>query len=192
MMSDITERRTFEKNLEYQALHDPLTGLPNRACFNRELGRLVAKACSEDGELVVVLLDLDRFKEVNDNFGHAAGDTLLVEVARRLEKAVRRGDMAARLGGDEFGVLMYGPTDGTGDISLMTRIMKNLVQPLKIDGVTLLPGGTMGYTVFPTDNADPEGLLKNADRALYQAKVKGRGSWKAYEPEAAAVVMRRS
>ncbi|WP_245340608.1 diguanylate cyclase [Mesorhizobium sp. WSM4313] len=190
MMSDITERRSFEKNLEYQALHDPLTGLPNRAFFNRELERLVAKARSEDGELVVLLLDLDRFKEVNDNFGHTAGDILLVEVARRLEKAIRRGDLAARLGGDEFGVLMYGDTDGTGDVSLVTRTMKNLVQPLKIEDVTLLPGGTIGYTIFPKDEADPEGLLKNADRALYQAKAKGRGSWKAYEPDAKSAAVR--
>lgn len=86
---------------------------------------------------------------------------------------------------------MYGPTDGTGDVSLVNRIMKNLVQPLKIDDVTLLPGGTIGYTIFPKDEADPDRLLKNADRALYQAKAKGRGSWKAYEPDATAVAMRR-
>ncbi|WP_244661706.1 diguanylate cyclase domain-containing protein [Mesorhizobium huakuii] len=190
MMSDITERRTFEKNLEHQALHDPLTGLPNRTFFNRELERLVEKARSEDGELVVMLLDLDRFKEVNDNFGHAVGDMLLVEIARRLEKAIRRGDMVARLGGDEFAVLMYGPTDGTGDVSLATRIMKNLVQPLKMDDVTLLPGGTIGYTVYPKDQADPEGLLKNADRALYQAKARGRGTWKAYDSIVTATAAR--
>lgn len=129
-------------------------------------------------------------KEVNDNFGHAAVDVPLVEDSRRLEKAIRRGDLAARLGGHEFGVLMYGNADGTGDVSLVTRIMKNLAQPLKIDDVTLLPGGTIGYTIFPKDEADPEGLLKNADRALYQANAKGRDSWKAYEPEAAAVAMR--
>jgi diguanylate cyclase (GGDEF)-like protein/PAS domain S-box-containing protein len=191
MMSDITERRNFEKNLEHQALHDPLTGLPNRTFFNRELERLVEKARIENGELVVMLLDLDRFKEVNDNFGHAMGDLLLVEIARRLEKAIRRGDLAARLGGDEFAVLMYGPTDGTGDVSLATRIMTNLVQPLKMDDVTLLPGGTIGYTVFPKDPADPEGLLKNADRALYQAKARGRGTWKAYDPTATAIAARR-
>ncbi|PTE09132.1 diguanylate cyclase domain-containing protein [Mesorhizobium helmanticense] len=190
-ISDVTERRSFEKSLERQALHDPLTGLPNRAFFNRELNRLVDKARSESGELVVMLLDLDRFKEVNDNFGHAVGDMLLVEIARRLEKAIRRGDMVARLGGDEFAVLMYGPTDGTGDVSLATRIMKNLSQPLKMDDVTLLPGGTIGYTVFPRDQADPEGLLKNADKALYQAKARGRGTWKAYDPNAVATTAAR-
>ena len=190
-ISDVTERRSFEKSLERQALHDPLTGLPNRAFFNRELNRLVDKARSESGELVVMLLDLDRFKEVNDNFGHAVGDMLLVEIARRLEKSIRRGDMVARLGGDEFAVLMYGPTDGTGDVSLATRIMKNLSQPLKMDDVTLLPGGTIGYTVFPGDQADPEGLLKNADKALYQAKARGRGTWKAYDPNAVATTAAR-
>jgi predicted signal transduction protein with EAL and GGDEF domain len=81
---------------------------------------------------------------------------------------------------------------GTGDVSLVTRIMTNLVQPLKMDDVTLLPGGTIGYTVFPKDPADPEGLLKNADRALYQAKARGRGTWKAYDPTATAIAARRA
>jgi diguanylate cyclase (GGDEF)-like protein/PAS domain S-box-containing protein len=183
MTSDVTERRTFERNLEHQALHDPLTGLPNRAYFNRELDRLLEVARAEKGELVVMLLDLDHFKQVNDTFGHPAGDRLLVEVARRLQKSIRFGDLAARLGGDEFAILMPGSTSGNADVGLAARIMRTLTQPLKLDTVTLLPSGTIGYTVFPKDSSDPEGLLRNADNALYRAKARGRGTWKAHEPD---------
>ncbi len=182
VVSDITERRTFEKDLEHQALHDSLTGLPNRAFFNRELKRLMDQSRSTDSELVVMILDLDRFKEVNDTLGHAAGDALLVEVSRRLERAVRRGDFVARLGGDEFAILMPCETGGTGDVSLASRIMKALTKPVKIGDVTLLPCGTLGYTVYPKDKSDSDGLMKHADLALYQAKSRRRGTWKSYDP----------
>lgn len=184
MMADVTERKNFERELEYQATHDSLTGLPNRAYFNSTLAELLVSSRTDDSDLVVMLLDLDRFKEVNDTFGHAVGDKLLVEVARRLQKSIRRGDIAVRLGGDEFAILALGQTDGTGDAGLAARIMKNLTRPLSLGDVTLLPGGTIGYTVHPADSSDAEGLLTNADKALYRAKARGRGTWEKYDPRA--------
>jgi diguanylate cyclase (GGDEF)-like protein/PAS domain S-box-containing protein len=182
VVSDVTERWHFQKDLEYQALHDPLTGLPNRAYFNREFGRLLEFARRTGGALVVMLVDLDHFKEVNDRFGHPAGDALLVEVSRRLEKAVRRGDFVARLGGDEFAVLMSGPINAVTDVGLASRISRSLTPPMHVGEITLLPSGTIGYTTFPRDNSDADGLLRNADRALYLAKNRRRGSWMEYDP----------
>ena len=182
LVSDITERRNYESRLQRQALYDPLTGLPNRAHFNQEFARLFEAANADGGELVVMLLDLDRFKEVNDTFGHGVGDELLAEVARRLQRAMRRDDLVCRLGGDEFAILMPGPTEGTGDVSLARRCIRELSRPFRVGDVTLLPGGTIGYTVYPADNSDCQGLLRNADRALYQAKANGRGTWKAFDP----------
>lgn len=184
VVSDVTERWHFQKNLEHQALHDPLTTLANRAYFNQELARLLDRARSTDTELIVMLVDLDRFKEVNDNFGHPAGDALLVEVSKRLEGAMRRDDFVARLGGDEFAILAAGPTNAVTEVGLASRIAKTLSKPMQFGDVTLLPGGTIGYTVFPRDNSDADGLLKNADRALYLAKNHRRGSWSAHEPPA--------
>jgi diguanylate cyclase (GGDEF)-like protein/PAS domain S-box-containing protein len=184
VVSDVTERWHFQKNLEYQALHDPLTGLPNRAYFNREFGRLLDFARRTGGALVVMLVDLDHFKEVNDRFGHPAGDALLVEVSRRLEKAVRRGDFVARLGGDEFAILMSGPVSTVTDMGLAARVSKSFAPPMRVGELTLQPSGTVGYTTFPRDDSDAEGLLKNADRALYAAKNRRRGSWMEHDPKA--------
>ena len=186
VISDVTERRQFERDLEHQALHDPLTALPNRKLFNRTLANMLEASRSTGAELVVMLVDLDHFKQVNDSFGHAIGDKLLVEVSRRLEAAVRRGDFVARLGGDEFAVLMLGPFDEKRQASLARRIIAQLSQPLQLADVTLLPGGTIGYTIFPKDNSDAEGLLKNADQALYDAKSRRRGTWAAFDPHAKA------
>jgi diguanylate cyclase (GGDEF)-like protein len=183
VVSDVTERWHFQKDLEYQALHDPLTGLPNRAYFNREFGRYLELARRAGGALVVMLVDLDHFKEVNDRFGHPAGDALLVEVSRRLEKAVRRGDLVARLGGDEFAILMSGPASAVTDVGLAARVSRSFTLPMRAGDVTLQPSGSVGYTMFPRDNSDAEGLLRNADRALYLAKNRRRGSWVEYDPD---------
>lgn len=188
MLGDVTAQRDFEKNLEQMALHDPLTGLPNRAFFNRELATMLNMAREQDSEVAVMILDLDHFKAVNDSFGHAVGDALLVEVARRIEAATRRGDLAARLGGDEFAILMFAPRGSSAAAGLAARILKNIVKPLTIDNVALLPSGTIGYSIFPHDPSDAEGLLRNADRALYRAKAAGRGTSKVFDPEEFAVL----
>ncbi|MGE3830713.1 MAG: diguanylate cyclase [Parvibaculaceae bacterium] len=181
IISDETERLSFERDLTHQAFHDKLTGLPNRAMFDREFKRLLEGAQADKSELVVMLIDLDRFKEVNDRLGHDMGDKLLIAAARRIEATVRRGDIAARLGGDEFAVLMTGPMESTNAPGLADRLTRNLATPLAFDGITLIPSGTIGFTLFPADDSDYEGLLRNADRALYNAKARRRGTWAQFD-----------
>lgn len=185
VISDITERRNFERELEHKALHDPLTGLPNRAMFNMQIGQAYAQARSSKTELAIMLLDLDRFKNVNDTFGHAAGDKLLIEVAARLQSVMRQGDLVARLGGDEFAILASGSGMAAGAAGLAHRIIKKMSGPLPLGDVDLIPGVSIGYTVWPQDAGDPETLLVNADRALYAAKAMGRGRSRAYSPDLA-------
>ena len=177
---DVTERKRLERAIEHQATHDALTGLANRAAFLAELGRARARAERDGGRLAVMLVDLDRFKEVNDTHGHGVGDALLAEVARRLEGAVREGDLVARLGGDEFAVLAPGRPGPGGFATLAGRVVARLAEPLRLGGAELRPGGTVGLTVFPDDPGTAEELLVSADRALYAAKEAGRGGWAAY------------
>lgn len=185
LMTDRTERTNYEKSLEWQALHDSLTGLPNRAYFNRECRRLLDKVEREDGQLVVMLLDLDRFKEVNDSHGHAAGDALLIEASRRLEHSMRSGDFVARLGGDEFAILLQSPGVGDVGVDVARRILKTLSRPWSFSSMAIVPGGTIGFTRSEKDGSSPDALLVRADRALYQAKSYRRGTWKEYRPELA-------
>jgi diguanylate cyclase (GGDEF)-like protein/PAS domain S-box-containing protein len=180
VVRDITDRKRLERQLEHQATHDTLTGLPNRAMVQDELRRASARARREGSQLAVMLVDLDQFKDVNDHHGHAAGDAVLVDVARRLEDAVRQGDLVGRLGGDEFAILAAG-RPGSDDFSaLARRIIRRLTDPLRLGDVELRIGGTLGLTLFPADPGGPEQLLLNADRALYAAKQSGRGTWAAY------------
>jgi diguanylate cyclase (GGDEF)-like protein/PAS domain S-box-containing protein len=180
VVRDITDRKRLERQLEHQATHDTLTELPNRAMVQDELQRATARARRQGSQLAVMLVDLDQFKDVNDHHGHAAGDAVLAEVARRLEDAVRKGDLVGRLGGDEFAILAAG-RPGSDDFSaLARRIVRRLTDPLRLGDVDLRIGGTLGLTIFPADPGGPEELLLNADRALYAAKQVGRGTWAAY------------
>ncbi|MFO0993724.1 MAG: diguanylate cyclase [Hyphomicrobiales bacterium] len=182
IVTDATEQHRLQKSLSHQAFHDALTGLPNRAMFNREIMRRLEEARAEGGELTVMLLDLDRFKEVNDNFGHDAGDRLLIEMARRLESAIRQGDLVARFGGDEFAVLLPGVLSRSDPAILAERILKTVSQPFKVGDITLLSGTSIGYTTYPHDDADLEGLLRHADQALYFAKASGRRTYRRFDP----------
>lgn len=174
---DITDRKRLERELEHRATHDNLTGLPNRAMFRDELRRARARAERDSSELAVMLVDLDLFKEVNDTHGHAVGDELLMEVAQRLEAAVRAGDFVARLGGDEFAILAAWP-NGTSDVErLVPRILQRLTKPLHLGRAMLQPSASIGVAVYPTDQSGAEQLLEHADRALYSAKAAGRGTW---------------
>ena len=121
-----------------------------------------------------MLVDLDRFKDVNDRYGHGVGDRLLIEVARRLERSVRDGDLVARLGGDEFAVLAATRAASDGFATLAARLVERLCEPLRIGSVDLSPGGSVGFAVFPDDHVGPDDLLVRADRALYAAKAQGR------------------
>ncbi len=185
VLTDITARKQLENSLRHRAEHDPLTGLANRAAFLARLERAHAHAAAQGGAFAVVLVDLDRFKQVNDGFGHQVGDDLLVEVARRLEAVCRSSDLVSRLGGDEFAIVCEGASPDAGTGRLVPGILEALTKPFDVGGVTLMPGCSIGYTVFPEDPGDPGTLVAHADRALYAAKASGRRRWVVYAEDRA-------
>jgi len=174
---DITERKLLEESVEHMAMHDALTNLPNRAMFHRELERALARAEREPCRIAVILVDLDRFKGVNDTFGHAGGDQLLVEAGNRLVDCVRTEDLVARLGGDEFAVIAVSREASDGFAALARRIVGRLSEPARIGGIEIEPGASLGMTVFPDDPGSLDELLVHADHALYASKQRGRGTW---------------
>ena len=180
VFSDVTAETMRERDLEQRAERDPLTELHNRSAFNARLAELHQAAVSGGADFSVMLMDLDHFKQVNDSFGHAVGDQLLVEVARRLEATCRQSDLVARLGGDEFALLaMGGPTED-GMMILAQRVLDNVCRPVNAGSVTMLPTCSIGVTTFSKDPTGPEALLLHADEALYAAKARGRRNWMAY------------
>ena len=178
---DITERKLLEEAIEHMAMHDALTNLPNRAMFYRELERALARAERDPCRVAVILVDLDRFKDVNDTFGHASGDQLLVEVAHCLVDCVRTEDLVARLGGDEFAVVAVSREATDGFAALARRIVARLSERVRIGGIEIEPGASLGMTVFPDDPGSLDELVVHADRALYAAKQTGRGTWKLFD-----------
>src|SRR6185437_1511956 len=149
--------------------HDAVTGLPNRVGFRQRIQQASATA-ETDGGITVVIIDLDRFKEINDTMGHHAGDTLLVEVARRIDGALRTSDMVARLGGDEFGLLLGAPT-GSADLEMVLDLVRDAIEePIMFHDVPLAISASMGVAVFPEHGRDMETLLRHADVAMYAAK----------------------
>ncbi|MDZ4825188.1 MAG: EAL domain-containing protein [Actinomycetota bacterium] len=163
---------------ETAALHDSLTGLPNRA-FLQERAREVFEAADGRGHFAVIMLDLDRFKDVNDAFGHAAGDTVLCEVSNRLQAAVRANDTVCRLGGDEFAILA---TDSARAIGIAQRLLTVVTQPIDIDGVEISVGGSIGFACYPENGTAFEELLQRADVAMYSAKAR-RGRVRRYSDD---------
>ncbi len=172
------------------ALHDMLTGLPNRMLLKERLEQALARA--RHGETVAThILDLDRFKDVNDTLGHPVGDKLLRKVAERLRRLVRETDTIARLGGDEFAVVQA-PLAAAGDaVALGVRIIDAVSQPYDIDGQQVVVGASVGIALSPGDAASPERLMRNADLALYQAKGAGRGTYRLFEPQMDAQMQAR-
>ncbi|MGA9749099.1 MAG: bifunctional diguanylate cyclase/phosphodiesterase [Nocardioides sp.] len=150
---------------EHQALHDPLTGLPNRERFRRDATKAI-----ERGHGALVLVDLDRFKEVNDTLGHHAGDELLQVVGRRLKESLRTDDTVARLGGDEFGIILPGESDRAGTVELISRVRDDVAAEVTIDDHVLTIDASFGICFFPDDADTVESLLKRADAAMYQGK----------------------
>jgi diguanylate cyclase (GGDEF)-like protein/PAS domain S-box-containing protein len=178
---DVTNRRQTEARMAHMAYHDGLTDLPNRAAFLQALRQMI-EACEGTGEEFAVLsLDLDGLKEVNDVFGHAIGDKLLIEVAHRLQ-ASARGGVVARLSGDEFGLIIDGKQPVAGML-LAEQLAEVLAKEFQIDGKSVRTGVTTGISVFPHNGVDAASLLANAGAALFRAKAKSRGSITIYEPE---------
>jgi diguanylate cyclase (GGDEF)-like protein len=180
-LRDVTERRRLERELTHQAYHDSMTGLPNRMLFHDRLQHALARA-ARDGSIVGVLfIDLDDFKIVNDTYGHAAGDRLLISVAQRLAGALRADDTAARLGGDEFAALVENVHDASAVEETAQRILRAFVPPIVTDdGTSLQAVASIGITTTPEADSSEE-LLRQADLALYVAKGAGKNQWRRYE-----------
>jgi diguanylate cyclase (GGDEF)-like protein/PAS domain S-box-containing protein len=178
---DVTDRRQTESRMAHMAYHDGLTDLPNRAAFLQALTQMI-EACAGTGEEFAVLcLDLDGLKEVNDVFGHATGDKLLIEVAQRVQAAAR-GGVVARLSGDEFGLIIDGKQPEAGK-QLAEQLAEAMSKEFQIDGKSVRTGVTTGISVFPHNGMDGASLLANAGAALFRAKQKSRGTISLYEPE---------
>lgn len=190
-IEDITERKQTEEQLRHQAFHDGLTGLPNRQLLQDRLEHAVEAARRDGHQIAVLLMDLDRFKDVNDALGHSAGDRLLKLVAERLKEAVRRSDTVARLGGDEFVLVANGP-DGRDAGDLVARHVQNFFsQPFDLDGRSLHIRFSIGVALFPDHGETPEVLLKSADLAMYHAKEVGRNTFAFFSKELNDKVVRR-
>jgi diguanylate cyclase (GGDEF)-like protein/PAS domain S-box-containing protein len=179
---NITERKIYEGQLDYQAHHDALTDLPNRLLFSKELASTVIDNGGYS-QCAVLFIDLDKFKLVNDALGHRAGDVLLVETAARLRSCLREGDVLARMGGDEFTVLLRylsGP-DAAGLVA--ERILEQISAPFEIDGTMLVIGASIGISTYPESAVDVDGLLSSADAAMYRAKDLGRNNYQFFSAE---------
>ena len=186
---DITERRRAEKEIVHLARHDPLTGLANRAEFNARLEEATKRLKRNGGTIAVMMLDLDKFKAVNDTLGHPAGDQLLVEVARRLKASVRETDVLARLGGDEFAIVQEGAANQhEAALALALRIINAICQPFDLSGQQASVGTSIGIALAPQHGRDPEELLKRADLALYNVKAGGRNDFRIFQSEMLEVV----
>jgi diguanylate cyclase (GGDEF)-like protein len=177
--TDITARSVAEDMLVLAASHDQLTGAANRNGFNRGLDAALSVSQRNNTALTVLCLDLDRFKAVNDTFGHTAGDQLLVMVTQRIRSVARASDLIGRLGGDEFAVLLPG-ADRAGAETMCERLLEAIRPPYELDGQLARIGVSIGAAIFPTDGLTAEQLLSNADTALYRAKAAGRNTWCVY------------
>jgi diguanylate cyclase (GGDEF)-like protein len=192
---DITERRRSESRIAYMATHDSLTGLPNRSFLHDRLSQLLLAAAKGDANgsarpAALLLLDLDRFKEINDTLGHAAGDRLLRMVAERLRNLLGDGTLVARLGGDEFAILHS--VESAGHVATLSqRIIDALIAPYDLEGHQANIGASIGISLAPRDGLDPEVLLRCADLALYRAKAQGRGGFAFFESEMTASAQHR-
>ena len=168
---DITERKAFERRLEYQALHDSLTGLPNRTLFMDRLRHTLAGRSRREGKVAVLFLDLDNFKIINDSLGHGAGDQLLITVSERLRKCLRPTDTVARFGGDEFVFLLEDVTGVDDAVFFAERISNELLQaPLILSGQEVFAPASIGIALSSPDRELPDDLLRDADAAMYRAK----------------------
>jgi diguanylate cyclase (GGDEF)-like protein/PAS domain S-box-containing protein len=175
-MLEITARKRAEESLAYQALHDAVTGLPNRVLLNDRLRHAIRAAQRTGTRLGLLLMDLDHFKEVNDALGHHVGDNLLQQVGQRVQSTVRASDTVARLGGDEFAIVLPGVLDRGGAVLAASKIIAALAQPFLIERLPILVTPSIGVVLYPDHGADAPTLLQHADIAMYVAKRSGGGS----------------
>lgn len=176
-VQDITETRRYQEQLEYQASHDMLTGLPNRTLFADRLNQAIHRASRNGHFAVVAFIDLDNFKYINDSLGHKAGDTLLMEVASRLTHCVRADDTVARYGGDEFVLILNNHYQVSSVVRVLERILEEIQRPLQIESQELRVTCSIGLSLYPSDGDDSLTLIQHADAAMYSAKERGRNNF---------------
>jgi diguanylate cyclase (GGDEF)-like protein len=182
-LEDVSIRKATEARADAMARRDPLTGLPNRLLLRERLAEALARLARTGECCALLLIDLDRFKPVNDTLGHPIGDALLETVADRLRSTVRPTDTVARIGGDEFVILQAGIRDAAGTQALARRVVDLIGRTYMVEGHLLTIGASVGVALAPEDGTDADRLLKNADLALYRAKLDGRGTYRFFEPE---------
>ncbi len=192
LIEDVTERKKAEQRVAFLAHHDALTGLANRAALTQKIDEAAARQRRRGEPFSVLLLDLDRFKQVNDTLGHPAGDILLTKVAARLKSLLRETDVLARLGGDEFAIVQAGETDQREAAkALADRVIEVLGKPFDIDGGDISIGTSIGIALAPEHDTGSDSLLKMADLALYRAKSTGRNGYRFFDAEMSEVANAR-
>jgi diguanylate cyclase (GGDEF)-like protein/PAS domain S-box-containing protein len=190
--TDITARKTVEEQLLHDALHDSLTGLPNRALFMDRLDHVLRSSQRYTGYLYAVLfLDMDRFKVINDSLGHAIGDKLLIAIGQKISNSLRPGDTVARLGGDEFAILLEHIGHLTDAVEIAERIQTELASPFSLEGHEIFSGASIGIALSSGTYERPEQILRDADIAMYQAKAKGNSSYEIFDAKMYVSVVKR-
>jgi diguanylate cyclase (GGDEF)-like protein len=181
IIRDITERKEYENQLQQQALYDPLTNLPNRALFEEKYQQI--KTITDQNLLAVLFVDLDNFKWVNDEFGHAVGDQVLQELGKRLQDSLRESDTVARLGGDEFVIILENVRSKEDVSKIAEKLLSNISDPLLIENHSIEITASIGINIADNRNLPYVELLKNSDYAMYQVKDSGKNDFRFFEPE---------
>ena len=182
LSSDITLLKLHERQLQHIAHYDELTGIPNRTLLADRMKQCIAQTSREKNMAAVCYLDLDEFKRINDTMGHETGDRVLIEIAKRILNTIRGGDTVARLGGDEFVVLLLGLDKGEECVSTLGRLLAAIGNPIIINDKSYTVSASIGVSLFPLDDADPDTLLRHADQAMYVAKQSGKNRFHIYDP----------
>lgn len=183
IIHDITKRKQAEKKIKYFAYFDSLTALPNRKTFSDELNQAISQAKNNNLKFALFFMDLDSFKDINDSFGHPIGDQLLIKVADRLKKNLRKDSKIFRLGGDEFAIIVEEISTYQVISNICNRILKQLEKPFIINNHQIFSSASIGISVYPDNGLDAKSLLKKSDTAMYQVKKSGKGAYQFYSSE---------